>query len=139
MSNHQKRQRAGHAKHTKSNKCHQKQNKADSNIPKADSNIPEADSNDEVFSILEQPELSNYGVCHHCKQWKITYIMAKCNYNTKIHGNLMPAQHVMNGVQVHNVDPNQTSLTNQLILKKAISDKKKRQPYEESLDYGCNK
>ncbi len=42
-------------------------------------------------------EMNENGFCHHCKQLRTTYIMAKCNYNTLSQPNMMPNLVTVNG------------------------------------------
>ena len=65
--------------------------------------------------------------------------MAHCRYNSLQHGLLMPVTQTVNGLQLFNIEPRQTSLVNHLILRKVITDKKKRTQHEQSLEYMCSK
>jgi hypothetical protein len=84
-------------------------------------------------------DFSEYNYCHHCKQFKANYIMSKCQYNSKKHGLMMPALSIINGVQIHNVEPQYDEIIKAILIKKHIRDKKKRKTLEENIKHCCNK
>ena len=79
------------------------------------------------------------GFCHHCKQSKTTYIMARCNYKSQVHGLLLPYHQEINGISVPNVEPHNTELVNHFILNKTILDKKKKKSYQDQVENVCDK
>ncbi|CDW80849.1 UNKNOWN [Stylonychia lemnae] len=86
--------------------------------------------------IFEEEQM---GFCHHCKQSKTTYIMAKCNYKSQVHGLLLPYHQEINCISVPNVEPHNTELVNHFILNKTILDKKKKKQYQDQVENVCDK
>eukprot|EP00347_Sterkiella_histriomuscorum_P007486 403348735 len=79
------------------------------------------------------------GFCHHCKQYKVTYILAKCNYKSQVHGLLLPLNQEVNCLTIPNVEPQNTELVNHYILDKTILDKKKKKQYVDQVENNCNR
>ena len=64
--------------------------------------------------------------CHHCMQLKQTQIHVRCRYqSTKQRVNYPNAMHI-NGLKVYNADMSQQNLVNILILKRLVTDTKRR-------------
>lgn len=77
--------------------------------------------------------------CHHCMQLKQTQIHVKCRYQSSKHRVAYPTSMHVNGVKIFNAEMHKPNLGNTLILKKLISDKKRRHNLEESLEVSCDK
>jgi hypothetical protein len=45
---------------------------------------------------------SGYGFCHHCKQVKSKYLLARCNYNSAKMGHTVPASYTVRDVKIYN-------------------------------------
>jgi hypothetical protein len=45
---------------------------------------------------------SGYGFCHHCKQVKSKYLLARCNYNSGKMGHTVPASYTVRDVKIYN-------------------------------------
>lgn len=45
---------------------------------------------------------ANYGFCHHCKQLKNRFVLAKCNYNSAKMGPTVPASYCVKDVKIYN-------------------------------------
>ena len=45
---------------------------------------------------------SGYGFCHHCKQVKSKYLLARCNYNSDKMGHTVPASYTVRDVKIYN-------------------------------------
>jgi hypothetical protein len=45
---------------------------------------------------------SGYGFCHHCKQVKNKYLLARCNYNSDKMGHTVPASYTVRDVKIYN-------------------------------------
>lgn len=43
-----------------------------------------------------------YGFCHHCKQVKSKYLLARCNYNSQKMGHTVPAVYTVRDVRIYN-------------------------------------
>lgn len=82
-------------------------------------------------------EFEEYNFCHHCKQFKVTYIMSKCRYSFRKNGVYHPVQSIINNVMLPNVEPHLTPLINILLMRKLNKDKKKQRLYEHSVQYSC--
>ena len=68
--------------------------------------------------VKEPINESEMGFCHHCKQFKTTYIMADCKYKSHIHGLMLPINYAINGISCPNVEPHNTEILNHIILRK---------------------
>ena len=65
--------------------------------------------------------------------------MAKCCYNNKTSGFFIPNSAIINGIQLHNVEPHYQDLINYILIKKVVKDKKKKKLLEEQIDIHCLK
>ncbi len=45
---------------------------------------------------------NGYGFCHHCKQVKNKYLLARCNYNSSKMGHTVPASYTVRNVKIYN-------------------------------------
>lgn len=63
----------------------------------------------------------------------------KCRYQSSKHRVAYPQSMHVNGVKIFNAEMHKPNLGSTLILKKLISDKKRRHNLEESLEVSCDK
>jgi hypothetical protein len=79
------------------------------------------------------------GFCHHCKQFKTTYMMANCNYQSQVHGLMLPISYTANGISCPNVEPQNTEILNHMIMRMVYFDKKKLRSLEDAVEFSCKK
>lgn len=104
----------------------------------------EPDDSDELEYVarsdrLRGHDLDSLDFCHHCLQLKQTQIHVRCRFSSLKHGAVHPVSMHVNGLKVYNAGMYQPNLASQLILKKLISDKKRRHSVEENLEVTCGK
>ena len=79
------------------------------------------------------------GFCHHCKQLKSSYILAKCRYNSRRHQYATPNIQDVNGVQVYNIDPNITEFVHFLSKIKQKDSRGEARPPEPKKELCCDR
>lgn len=103
-----------------------------------------------VFEELSLPELQSMQVkhgyetdalqfCHHCKQMKRAFILARCQFSSARHKLVYPPAVDVGGVKVYNAEPHNEGLMDRLMLKKLLKDKKRRKTFEDQLLVSCEK
>lgn len=51
---------------------------------------------------MDDDDKSNYGFCHHCKQLKNRFVLAKCNYDSQKMGYTVPTSYCVKDVKIYN-------------------------------------
>lgn len=59
--------------------------------------------------------------------------MARCNYQSKAHGLLLPVFQEISGISIPNVEPQNTEIINYFIMNKVTVDKKAKKSNEDGV------
>lgn len=51
---------------------------------------------------MDDDDKANYGFCHHCKQMKNRFVLAKCNYDSQKMGYTIPNHYTVKDVKIYN-------------------------------------
>ena len=51
---------------------------------------------------MDDDDKANYGFCHHCKQMKNRFVLAKCNYDSQKMGYTIPNHYSVKDVKIYN-------------------------------------
>ena len=84
-------------------------------------------------------DMDQLDFCHHCMQLKQTQIHVRCRYQSTKHRVAYPNSIYVNGIKVYNANMSQPNLVNTLILKRLVTDTKRRQSLEENLEITCGR